>query len=223
MGQTRFDLVIPRDRAWLRHVTVGLSILSLLTLTIAFAKPMDQVSVPRERATIVVTIDVSRSMQAADVEPNRLEAAKTAATRFVTSLPPMYNVAMVTFAGTATMVVPPTRDRAAVTAAIAALLPEPLTAIGEGIYTALDALAQVPPDPNHPDEVVPARIVLLSDGKTQVGRSSTRAATAATEPAGTDLHHRLRHRGRLHRGRRPPPGGPGRSGRAGTDRQHHRR
>ena len=54
-----FDLVIPRDRTWLRHVAVGLSILSLLTLTLAFAKPKDQVSVPRERATIVVTIDVS--------------------------------------------------------------------------------------------------------------------------------------------------------------------
>ena len=78
-----FDLVIPRDRTWLRHVAVGLSILSLLTLTLAFAKPKDQVSVPRERATIVVTIDVSLSMEATDVEPNRLDAAKTAAEQFV--------------------------------------------------------------------------------------------------------------------------------------------
>ena len=78
-----FDLVIPRDRTWVRHLAVGLSILSLLTLTLAFAKPKDQVSVPRERATVVVTIDVSLSMEAEDVEPNRLEAAKTAAAAFV--------------------------------------------------------------------------------------------------------------------------------------------
>ena len=102
VSKTMFDLVIPRDRTWLRHLAVGLSILSLLTLTVAFAKPKDQVSVPRERATIVMTIDVSLSMEAKDVEPNRLEAAKSAAEQFVTSLPPKFNIALVTFAGTAT-------------------------------------------------------------------------------------------------------------------------
>ena len=179
MGKTMFDLVIPRDRTWLRHLAVGLSILSLLTLTVAFAKPKDQVSVPRERATIVVTIDISLSMQAEDVEPNRLEAAKGAAVHFVNSLPPKFNVALVTFAGTATTVVPPTTDRGVVSAAIQTLQPQASTAIGEGIYTSLAALAQVPPDPDDPRAVVPARIVLLSDGKTQVGRPSDEAAEAS--------------------------------------------
>ena len=179
MGRTMFDLVIPRDRTWLRHLAVGLSILSLATLTLAFAKPKDEVLVPRERATIVVTIDVSLSMEATDVKPNRLEAAKVAAVDFVLSLPPKFNVSLVSFAGTATTLVPPTLDRGATTAAIRALRPEPSTAIGEGIYTSLAALAQVPPDPDDPDGVVPARIVLLSDGKTQVGRSSAAAAEAA--------------------------------------------
>lgn len=181
MGRTMFDLVIPKDRTWVRHVAVGLSILSLLTLTLAFAKPKDEVSVPRERATIVVTIDVSLSMEATDVEPTRLEAAKTAAAEFVTSLPPKFNVSLVSFAGTATTLVPPTLDRGAVTAAIDALQPQPSTAIGEGIYTSLAAIAQVPPDPDNPDEVAPARIVLLSDGKTQVGRASDQAARAARD------------------------------------------
>jgi Ca-activated chloride channel family protein len=179
LGQTMFDLVIPRDRTWLRHVAVVLSILSLLTLTLAFAKPKDQVSVPRERATIVVTIDISLSMMATDVKPNRLEAAKSAAMEFVASLPPKFNVALVTFAGTATTVVPPTLDHGAVTAAIENLQPDRSTAIGEGIYTSLAALAQVPPDPDNPSAVVPARIVLLSDGKTQIGRPSDQAAMAA--------------------------------------------
>ena len=106
-----FDLVIPRDRTWLRHVAVGLSILSLLTLTVAYAKPKGEVSVPRERATIVVTIDVSLSMEATDVQPNRLDAAKSAAEGFVNSLPPKFNVAVVSFAGTASTLVPPTQDR----------------------------------------------------------------------------------------------------------------
>lgn len=181
IGRTMFDLVIPRDRTWVRHLAVALSILSLLTLTLAFAKPKDQVSVPRERATIVVTIDVSLSMEAQDVEPNRLEAAKSAAAEFVRSLPPKFNVALVSFAGTATTLVPPTLDRGAVTAAIEALQPQPSTAIGEGIFTSLAAIAQVPPDPSDPDADVPARIVLLSDGKTQVGRASDLAARAARD------------------------------------------
>ena len=102
--------------------------------------------------------------------------------QFVNSLPPKFNVALVTFAGTATTVVPPTLDRGAVTAAIDALRPQPSTAIGEGIYTSLAALTQVPPDPDNPNAVVPARIVLLSDGKTQVGRPSDQAARGRPRP-----------------------------------------
>jgi Ca-activated chloride channel homolog len=113
------------------------------------------------------------------VKPTRLEAAKSAAEEFVRSLPPKFNVALVSFAGTATTVVPPTLDRGAVTAAIDNLQPDRSTAIGEGIYTSLAALAQVPPDPDNPNAVIPARIVLLSDGKTQIGRASDQAAMAA--------------------------------------------
>ncbi len=179
LGRTMFDLVIPRDRTWLRHVAVGMSILSLLTLTLAFAKPKDEVLVSRERATIVVTIDISLSMQATDVEPNRLDAAKAAAEQFVTSLPEKFNVSLVVFAASATVVVPPTLDHGAVNSAIQALTPQASTAIGDGIYASLAALTQVPPDPDDPTAVAPARIVLLSDGKTQAGRPSDVAAQAA--------------------------------------------
>ncbi len=180
-SRTMLDLVIPRESAWRRHAAVGLSILSLMTLTVAFAKPKDTVEVPRERATVVVTIDVSLSMQAEDVAPNRLEAAKAAAVTFVDSLPAKFNVSLVSFAGTATTLVPPTLDHGAVTASIANLQLQPSTAIGEGIYTSLAALAQTPTDPSDPDADVPARIVLLSDGKTQVGRSASEAARQARD------------------------------------------
>src|SRR5690606_8897849 len=104
-----------------------------------------------------------------------------AATDFVNSLPPKFNVSLVSFAGTATTLVPPTLDRGAVTAAIQALEPDQGTAIGEGIYASLAALTQVPPDPDDPKAPVPARIVLLSDGKTQLGRSSAAAAQVAKD------------------------------------------
>ena len=223
MGRTMFDLVIPKDRVWVRHVAVGLSILSLLTLTLAFAKPKDQVLEDRQRATIVVTIDVSLSMEATDVEPTRLEAAKTAASAFVTSLPPKFNVSLVSFAGTATTLVPPTLDRGAVTAAIEALQPQPSTAIGEGIYTSLAALSQVPPDPNDPGRrrTGPHR---AAERRQDPGRPRLRSGRPGRPgPERADLHDRVRHRGRLHRGRRTARARPGRPGGAAAGLQDLRR
>ena len=179
VAPSMFDLVLRREVPWRRHAAVALSILSLGMLTAAFAQPTGVVEVPRERATIVVTIDVSLSMQARDVEPDRITAAKAGAVTFVESLPAAFNVALVSFAGTASVLVPPTQDHAVVTAAIEDLALEPSTAIGEGIYTSLQALQQLPVDPSNPEAVVPARIVLLSDGKTQVGRPADEAARVA--------------------------------------------
>lgn len=189
-GRGRRDALagmLPRDRVWLRHVAVGLAVLSLVSLTIAYARPKQEVMVPRERATIVVAVDISLSMLAQDVAPDRLDAAKEAATEFTQSLPAKYNVSLVSFAGTASVVVPPTQDRGAVTAAIDRLEVQPSTAIGEGIYTSLAALAQVPPDPDNPGEAPPARIVLLSDGFTTVGRPARMAAETSKE-AGVPIY-----------------------------------
>lgn len=167
------------ERGWQVHLAVLLSALSLVALTVAFARPKQDVLVPRERATIVVAIDVSLSMQADDVSPTRLAAAKEAAQEFTRSLPASFNVALVSFAGTATIVVPPTQDRGVVTSAIDSLRLQPSTAIGDGIYASLSALDQVPPDPDHPNDPPPARIVLLSDGFTTIGRPAAQAAEQA--------------------------------------------
>jgi Ca-activated chloride channel family protein len=148
---------------------------------VAFAKPQGTVMQPRDRATIVVTIDVSNSMMATDVKPDRLTAAKQGAVRFVQNLPAKFNVAVVEFAGTATTLLPPTTDHGAAVSAINGMQLQPSTAIGEGIYTSLAALAQAPPDPEHPNSKPPARIVLLSDGKTQIGRPAAEAAKAAKD------------------------------------------
>lgn len=176
---SRLDLVLPRDKAWKRHLAVGLALLAIASLVVAYAKPKDFTEVPRERATVVLAIDVSRSMMAEDVEPNRMAAAQTAAKDFLKLLPEGFNVALVAFAGTSSLIVPPTTDRGAVSRAIDNLELAPSTAIGDGIYSSLDALKLVPPDPDNPDEIAPAAIVLLSDGATNTGEPSIQAARDA--------------------------------------------
>lgn len=175
----KLDLVLPRDKPWKRHLAVVSALLALTSLVIAYAKPKDYTEVPRERATVVVAIDVSRSMMAEDVAPNRMDAAQTAAKEFLKLLPPRFNVALVAFAGDAHLVVPPTTDRGTVARAIDNLEMAPSTAIGDAVYKSLDALKLVPPDPKDPEATAPAAIVLLSDGATNSGRPSATAARDA--------------------------------------------
>ncbi|MEM9565809.1 MAG: VWA domain-containing protein [Actinomycetota bacterium] len=174
-----FDSVAPQSPGFRRHVPAMVFLVALSTLVVAFAQPARQIRVPRERATVIVAIDVSLSMQATDVDPDRLQAAQEAAIRFVEELPPTLNVGVVSFAGTAAVLVSPTRDRLPVQNAIENLRLAESTAIGEAIFTSLDALANAPSDGS--DELPPARIVLLSDGETTVGRPDGAAVAAARE------------------------------------------
>jgi Ca-activated chloride channel family protein len=173
------DVVVPKQSQWRRHLAVALSLLSLITLTAAFARPKTQVDVPRERATVVLVIDASQSMQATDVKPTRLEAAKQAAIEFVNSLPEKYNVSVVSMAGASAVLVPPTTAHNTVENAINSIQLQDSTAIGEGIATALRALQQAPKDPKNPNSIAPGAIVLLSDGFNTAGRSPQQAAAEA--------------------------------------------
>ena len=173
------DVVVPKQSQWRRHVAVALSLLSLITLTAAFARPKTQVDVPRERATIVIVIDASLSMEATDVKPNRLAAAKQAAIAFVQSLPDKYNVAIVSLSGNPNILVPPTTAHNTVENAINTITLQESTAIGEGIVTALRALEQAPKDRSNPDAIAPGAIVMLSDGTNTAGRSPQQAAAEA--------------------------------------------
>jgi Ca-activated chloride channel family protein len=134
--------------------------------TAAFAEPRAEVSVPRERATVVVALDVSLSMAATDVEPDRLTAAQAAAQQFVEGLPSTFEVGLVTFSGTASVAVAPTSDRSAVTAALDDLAMGNGTAIGEAVASSLTAVAGA----RSGVEAVPAHVVLLSDGANTAGR-----------------------------------------------------
>lgn len=174
-----FDSVMPKRPGVRRHVVAAVFLAALVVLTVGFARPSRTVRVPRERATVIVAIDVSLSMQAEDVEPNRLAAAQDAAKTFIDSLPPTLNVGVVSFAGTASVLLSPTIDRTSAHRVIDNLRLAESTAIGEAIFTSLDALLSVPPDES--GERAPARIVLLSDGVTTVGRSDLVAAQAASQ------------------------------------------
>lgn len=173
------DKVAPKRPGWRRHATAGVFLLALTTLVVAAARPTRDVKVPVERATVIVAIDTSLSMEAVDVAPSRLEAAQAAANRFVELLPPTINLGLVTFNGNAQVRVPPTTDRAAVGRAIDRLELGERTATGEAIFTSLDAIADVPA--NGADEPAPARIVLMSDGTRTVGRSEADASNAAVD------------------------------------------
>ncbi|MBO4210155.1 VWA domain-containing protein [Micromonospora echinofusca] len=167
----------PKGLGWRRHAAAGTLLLSLLVLASGLARPAIDTKEPLERATIMLAIDVSLSMQADDVAPNRLEAAQEAAKQFVAELPPSYNLGLVAFAKSANVLVPPSKDRAAVTTAIDALVLAEATATGEAVFTCLEAIRSVPAD--GAAGIPPARIVLLSDGYRTSGRSVEEAGAAA--------------------------------------------
>jgi Ca-activated chloride channel family protein len=182
MRFTNVDLLrtlAPRGLGWRKHVSAVAFLLSLLTLGAALARPSVDKEEPLERATVILAIDVSLSMQADDVAPNRIEAAQEAAKAFVNELPPTYNLGLVSFAKSANVLVSPTKDRSQVATAIDGLTLAEATATGEAVFTSLDAIRSVPAD--GADGAPPARIVLLSDGYRTSGRSIEDAATAATQ------------------------------------------
>nr|WP_221381744.1 VWA domain-containing protein [Actinoplanes polyasparticus] len=182
MRFTNVDLLrtlAPKGLGWRRHISAAALLLSLLTLGAALARPSVDKEQPLERATVMLAIDVSLSMEADDVAPNRIEAAQEAAKAFVNELPPTYNLGLVSFAKAANVLVSPTKDRSEVISAIDGLTLAEATATGEAVFTSLDAIRSVPAD--GAAGAPPARIVLLSDGYRTSGRSVEDAATAAAQ------------------------------------------
>lgn len=173
------EVVVPKQSQWRRHLALALTLLSVVFLTMAFAKPTNTVQVPKERATVILILDTSLSMQAKDVKPNRLAAAQDAASGFVQELPDKYNVALVSLYGSPSIVMRPTLDHQAVIRAIKTLKLQESTAIGESIAQALRALQQAPKDPDDPDKPAPGAIVLLSDGGNTNGRAPVQVAAQA--------------------------------------------
>ncbi|WP_077098793.1 VWA domain-containing protein [Mycobacterium terramassiliense] len=159
------ESVAPQRPSRWRHVPAILLVLSLVFFTIAMAGPTNDVRIPRNRAVVMLVIDVSQSMRATDVPPNRMAAAQEAAKQFADELTPGINLGLIEYAGTATVLVSPTTNREATKAALDKLQFADRTATGEGIFTALQAIATVGAVIGGGDTPPPARIVLFSDGK----------------------------------------------------------
>ncbi len=178
------DSVAPRRQGWQRHVPAAAMLLTLVVLTLAFAEPALAMRTPKDTATIMLTLDTSASMTATDVAPSRLAAAEAEASQFVEKLPRGIQVGLVSFDASARLLVPPTTDRAQLTAAIRSLDVGSGTATASGIRESLAAIEAVPKGST--GKPVPAAIVLMSDGSPTIGdgqQSPSDAADAAAQEA----------------------------------------
>jgi len=157
--------VAPRRPGRWRHVPPALLAVGLVLVTVSLAGPTAEQKVPRNRATVMLVVDVSESMAATDVPPNRLAAARKAAKSFADTLTPGVNLGLVAFAGSATVLVSPTTDRTQVKQGVDDLRTAEGTATGDAIAAAVQAVQSFGKLVSGADGPPPARIVLMSDGK----------------------------------------------------------
>ncbi len=172
-GVSTLAPLVPTVAAWRRRVPLALFLAALAALALALARPHATVAVPSEQASVVLVTDVSRSMLADDVDPSRLEAARTAATRFLEELPDAARVGAVAFSEQPHTIEPPTDDHDEVAAVIDSLSADGGTATGDGLAAALDLVD------GQGEKRAPAAIVLLSDGKATTGRDPLGVARQA--------------------------------------------
>ncbi len=184
-----------------RHIPPIIFLIGLTVLLLGLARPQATILTPSMQGTVILTLDVSGSMQADDVKPTRLEAAKNAARTFVDKQPPSVRIGVVAFSDNAAIVQAPTNDRPSIYAAINRLTPQRGTAIGRGILTSLDAIFEDPTkpapvtsqlDPLNPADPTPSPtplphgtyapgiVVLLSDGESNVGPQPLSVVDQAT-------------------------------------------
>jgi Ca-activated chloride channel homolog len=177
--------VVGRGPGLRRHIPPLLYLLGLTALLISLARPMAVVAVPRDQTTVMLVMDTSGSMAADDLKPDRMTAAKEAAHAFVDALPGNIQVGLASFNTVARLNTPPTQNREQVHRSIDMLVYGGGTAIGDGLYIALDQLAQRPADEqgNRP----PGLVVLLSDGEPTAG-IPVEEASARAKQEGVKVH-----------------------------------
>ena len=188
---------MPGGFRWRRHLPFALMVLALVLLILALSRPFANVTVASSRTTVMLALDVSLSMCADDIYPNRLTVAQQATERFINSQEPDTRVGIVAFAGIAEVIVPPTTDREVLLQAVASLTTARATAIGSAITRSLDALAEVNPDiapvrvyvsprvegtvSGVEQSLKPDVIVLLTDGASNRGVHPVNAALSARD------------------------------------------
>lgn len=186
------DSVAPRRPGWRRHAAAGAMALGLAALVVALARPVRDEQVPKEEAVVMLVMDTSASMEATDVAPSRIAAAKAAATDFVAGLPDGFQVGLIAYDSTVRIVSTPTIDHAKVEASIDGLTTGPGTASGDALTTALSVLdaskTAADPDLAAAGDAPSTTIVLVSDGASSTGspvETAARAAAAEDVPVTT--------------------------------------
>ena len=182
---TNLDLlanVVTESPRWRRHLPPALTLLALAALVVAVARPHVNVEVPKERATVMLATDVSGSMQAPDVKPDRLTAARDAAKSFSDRLPKEFRLGLVSFNQQSQLLVPPSADRELVQQALDGLTAGGGTAMGDALensLTTLRELAKSGDGSGQRGQNPPAVVVLLSDGKNTGGEDPLEVAQEA--------------------------------------------
>ncbi|HJR19361.1 MAG TPA: VWA domain-containing protein [Actinomycetota bacterium] len=169
--------VVPKRPGWRRHVPPVFLLLALMFLVGALARPTMERAVPKEQAGVMLVLDVSLSMAATDIAPDRITAAKAAAIEFGRAAPEELRIGVAAFSELSFLASPMTRNRAQTEAAIQSLRPLAGTAVGDGLWVALDEIARQVND----GKQAPASVLLLSDGHSNRGRDPQEAADRASQ------------------------------------------
>jgi Ca-activated chloride channel homolog len=215
---TNLDLLAnlaPRRPAWRRHVPPAIYLAAVAALVLGLARPTMVVATPREDATVLLTIDVSGSMQATDVAPTRLDAARSAAQSFIDQLPAGIRVGIVSFASRPVTLVSPTIDRGALKTALDSLTARDGTAMGDALMQTLDLAAKIQADTGQAASPTPSAspgasaapspsasptpgtapadkplvaTILLSDGANSVGRAQPLEAAQRAATLGVPIY-----------------------------------
>lgn len=187
---------LPRHSRIKRHIPFAVFLAALISLIVSLGRPVQIVTVPSGKATIILALDVSGSMRQTDIAPSRLQAAKAAALSFIQQQKSSTQIAIVAFAGYAELIQPPTSDQKSLEIAVQSLTTARGTAIGNGILEAVDAIAEIDgavapidygpgtDDPSAPlptGAYVPHIIVVLTDGVATTGPLPVDAAQQAAD------------------------------------------
>jgi Ca-activated chloride channel family protein len=177
---------LPGRTRWTRLIPPALFMAGIALLAVGAARPQASVPVPKRSATILLAFDTSGSMCSADVDPNRITAARKAAAEFIESQRGGPRIGLVTFAGTAGLLVPPTDDTKSLIKALDGLTVARGTAIGQAVLTSIDAIAEVDPsvaptgaNPGNREGYAGSAIVVLTDGRNTQGVAPQTAAQEA--------------------------------------------
>ena len=187
--------LVAHTPGWRRHLPPVLVLMALSALLLGLARPQATVLVPREEANVVLVMDVSGSMEATDVSPNRLAAAQEAAGAFLARLPDDLLVGLVTFSGREQVLSPPTADHAVVSDALGSLQAGGGTAMGDGLLRATEISQLGVGRGNEADargsggngQGVPAAVVLLSDGANTDGETRPEEAAERARSLGVPV------------------------------------